>query len=148
VFRIHCHDRIKQAKRSYEAALHTVNVLLELVTLQPKLIFEHELDLNEIRQLKQELHEVYFVRMFASFESSVRDYWRTSVRDTKPLTERLLNSVAGRRGVPEDIVDTVHEIRDFRNCLIHGDHVGETQFTIDEASRILNTYLARLPLQW
>jgi hypothetical protein len=86
--------------------------------------------------------------MFACFESSLRHYWRASVRDTRPLTEQLISSIAGRRGVPQDTVDAVHEIREFRNCLIHEETEVEERFTIDEASRHLNTFLARLPLKW
>jgi hypothetical protein len=148
VYRIDCHDRIKQVKASYITALQTVNVLRRLVELQPDLRYDYELDLSEMRNLERELHDAYFVRMFARFESSIRHFWRTTVRDTKPPTEQLINSVADRRGIEEDVKDTLHEIRDFRNFLIHEDHDIKRRFTIEEASKTLNKYLARLPLQW
>jgi hypothetical protein len=56
--------------------------------------------------------------------------------------------IAGRRGVPNDTRDTVQKIREFRNVLIHEENEEKERFTIDEASRHLNTYLARLPLEW
>ncbi len=86
--------------------------------------------------------------MFASFESSLRHYWRTAVRDTKPPTEQLLASIAGRLGVPQDTLDLVQEVRDFRNYLIHEEHEPKKPYTMDDASRALNAYLARLPLEW
>ena len=143
-----CHDRIKQVKGSYDDALHTVDLLLNLVQSQPELLYDRQLDVTAVRHLKRELHDMYFVRIFACFESSIRDFWRTTVRDTKPVTEQLINSIAAKRGVPEDDKDTVHEIRGVRNFLIHGDRDPKKRFTIEEASRALNKYLSRLPLRW
>jgi len=147
--RIDCHDRIKHMKRSYDTALKSVDVLLGLVASRPEYLNRYGLDPNEMQNLsKGGLHDVYFATMFACFESSIRHFWRTSVRNSRPGTEQLLNLVAGRRGVPQDVLDTVHEIRDFRNYLIHGDNQIKKRFTIDEASSALNTFVARLPLQW
>ena len=146
--RLDCHNAIKQVKSSYQTALQTVNVLIGIVIEQPEYLYRHELSLVELRNLAEELHAIYFARMFASFESSLRHYWRTSVRDSKPLTQQLISSIAGRLGVSQDTLDTVHEIRDFRNYLIHEERAVKRRFTIDEASGHLNTYLARLPLEW
>jgi hypothetical protein len=111
-------------------------------------LYTNDLSLTELRSLAQELHDVYFVRMFACFESSLRHFWRTTIKNSKPLTRQLLSSIAGRLGVPQDTLDTVQEIRDFRNYLIHEEHEVKRRFTIVEASGHLNTYLARLPLEW
>ena len=146
--RLDCHDRIKKTKSSYDAALKAVTVVIRLAEEQPDFRYNHNLDLTEMRALEKVLHDVYFVRMFACFESSIRHYWWNKIRETKPLTEQLLSSMAGRLGVPQDTLDTVHEIRSFRNILIHEDHRATRQFTIDEASGPLNTYLARLPREW
>src|SRR5437870_1800763 len=105
--RFDCQDRIKQVKSRYETAFQTVNVLIELAIQQPEYLYQHDLTLAEMRAVAVELHDVYFARMFASFESSLRHYWRTSVKDTKPLTEQLLSSIAKRRGVPQDTLDTI-----------------------------------------
>ncbi len=146
--RLDCHDRIKRVKSSYETAFNTVTVFIGIVEEQPDYLYNNDLDLSEMRALAKELHDIYFVRMFACFESCIRHYWWTRVRETKPATEQLLNSMAHKVGVPQDMLDTVHEIRDFRNNLIHEDHRANKRFTIDEASGPLNTYLARLPLEW
>jgi hypothetical protein len=91
-----------------------------------------------MRALPQELHDVYFARMFACFESDLRHFWRTTVRDTKPLTEQLLSAIAARRQIPQDRLDNVQWIREFRNHLIHGDQGFTRPFTIDEAGSHLN----------
>src|ERR1700686_2776447 len=146
--RIDCHNAIRQVRSSYETALRTVNVLIEIVKNQPEYLYQDELSLAELRALPGELQAVYFVRMFASFESSLRSFWRTTVRDTKPATHQLITSIAGRLAVPQDTLDAVHEIRNFRNYLIHEEHQDKRRFGIEEASGHLNTYLARLPLEW
>jgi hypothetical protein len=146
--RLDCHDRLKQVRSSYETALQAVKLSIGIVTQQPEYLYSHNLTLAEMRSLVVELHDLYFARMFATFESSLRHYWRTRVRDTKPVTEQLLSSIAGRLGVPQDTLDAVHEIRNFRNYLIHEEHEPQRRIAIDEASRHLNTYLARLPGEW
>jgi hypothetical protein len=108
----------------------------------------NKLELSALRALPQELHDVYFARMFACFESDLRDYWRAIGRKTKPPTEHLLSSIAARRDIGQDIVDGVQEVREFRNHLIHEQHEVRRPITIDDAIGRLNAYLAWLPLEW
>jgi hypothetical protein len=143
-----CHDNIKVVKSSFETALRTVEAMISLVEKKPEYLRIYDLDLIDMRILAEELHTVYFVRMFASFESSLRHYWRSSVRESKPSTRQLLSSIAARRGVPEETLEDVQEIRNFRNYLIHEEHQAGRRFSIDESSELLNKYLSRLPLEW
>ena len=143
-----CHDGIKGVRLRFELARQTIRTFREIARQRPELLHDRDLDEARLVALKQELHDVYFTRMFASFESSLRHFWRMTVRDSRPSTETLLTSIAIRRGVPQDTLDAVHEVRKFRNHLIHDEHEDALRFTIDEASRHLNTYLARLPLVW
>jgi hypothetical protein len=145
--RLDCHNAIKQVKSRFQTALQTVSVLIGMVIEQPEFLYIYNLDLAEMRALAAELHDIYFTRMFACFESSLRHFWRTTIRDTKPRTEHLISSIAARLGVPQDTLDAVQEIRTFRNYLIHEEHEVQKRYTIDEASGPLNTYLARLPLE-
>jgi hypothetical protein len=146
--RLNCHNAIKQVKSSYDTALQIVALLIEIVKEEPEYLYKYNLPLGAVRGFAKELHDVYFVRMFACFESSLRHYWQTCIRKTKPLTRHLIISIAGRLGVPKDILDAVHEIRDFRNYLIHEEHEVGRRFTIAEASKHLNAFLARLPREW
>lgn len=146
--RIDCHDAIKRVKSSYDAALRTVDAMIYAGNQRPAYLHEFNLDSVELRSLPLELHDVDFAWIFARFESRLRDYWRASIRNSKPTTEQLISSIASRRGVPEDTLDTVHEIRRFRNYLIHEEHEVARRFSIDEACKNLNTFLARLPREW
>jgi hypothetical protein len=146
--RLDCHNAIKQVKGSYQTALQTIKALVAIVTEHPEYLYQHDLSLADLKSLAKELHDIYFTRMFACFESVLRNYWRTKVRNNKPRTEHLISSIAGKLGIPQDILDAAHEIREFRNFLIHEEQELKRRFTIEEASGYLNTYLARLPLQW
>jgi hypothetical protein len=59
-----------------------------------------------------------------------------------------LSAIAARRAVPQDTLENVQRVREFRNHLIHGEQDFRRSFTIDEAIGHFNTYLARLPLKW
>jgi hypothetical protein len=148
VRRSDCHDRIKDVMRSYQGALQTANVLLGIVEQRPQYLHDHHLDLAELRALAQELHNPYFIWMFACFESDLRHYWQAKIKNTKPSTERLISSIAARRQVPQVTQDAVHKIREYRNSLVHEQHDITRAFTMHEASRHLNTYIARLPPAW
>jgi hypothetical protein len=149
--RFDCHERIKQVERSYHTALQTVLVLIRLAEDQPKYLYDHNLDLREMRALPEQLRDVYFARIFACFESILRDYWRTTVRDTKPPTKQLLSLIAGMRVKRQDTLDDVQEIREYRNHLIHQEAEATRRFritTVEQASKCLNKYVADLDLTW
>ena len=147
--RLDCHDAIKQVLTSYETARLAVDALIRLSTEQPKYLDISGLDLSSLRSLAAELHDIYFARMFARFESCLRNYWRSGVRrPTKPVTEKLIESLAGRLRMGQDVVDAVEDIRRFRNFLVHDEDEPHTRFRIEAAGRQLNTFLARLPIQW
>ena len=146
-----CFDKLKDVKGCYEAAIRTLREFIRIAQQEPSYLHENDLNLTELRLLLLELRGIYFTRLFASFESSLRHFWRTTIRETKPLTEQLINALAGRLGVRQDTLDSVHEIRAFRNHLIHEENEDRQQFvitTIDEASKHLNTFFSRLPLEW
>lgn len=146
--RFDCHRRLKDVQSSYHTALKAVRVFIDIAKSQPDLLYDNGLDLADLYSIEAELPSVFLTRMFAGFESIVRSFWRTNVRDTKPLTEVLLNCVAQRRGVPQDAIDAAHDIRDCRNSLMHDDHEIERPYTIDEACKCLNRYLSWLPDSW
>ena len=143
-----CHDRIKLVHSNYETALRIVTAMIRLVEEKPQYLRIYHLDLLDMRALAKELHDAYFVRMFAAFESGLRHYWCASGRHSKPPTGQLLSSIAARRRIPREALDDVQEIRHFRNYLVHEEHDVVRRFTIAESSQLLNRYLARLPLEW
>jgi hypothetical protein len=147
--RLDCHDQLKQVSRHYSTSIRAMKTLVDLCQENPDHLRRGKLDLIELREVATQLHEVYFVRLFASFESILRNYWKMGLkRNTRPVTEHLVGSIATRRQVPQDALDLIQEIRDFRNSLVHDEHQVHRPFTIEEASGHLNSFLARLPNEW
>jgi hypothetical protein len=57
-----CHDRIKRTKSSYDAALRTVTAMIAIVEQRPDYLRIHRLEMADLRALKEELHDLYFVQ--------------------------------------------------------------------------------------
>lgn len=146
--RTDCFDRVQAAVAHYRTVLKTVNVLIRLAEVQPGLLQRNRLQLSALRALPAELQDVYFARIFACFESDLRDYWRAVGRRTKPQTEHLLSAIATLRDMPQTTVARVQEVREYRNYLIHEQHQTRRPITIGEATNRINAYLAWLPLEW
>jgi hypothetical protein len=125
-----------------------VESLIQIGRNNPELLAGADLELPKMRLVQGRLQDIYFVHIFACFESDIRDYWRAVGRSGQPHATSLLNSVAGKRGIPQDIVDAIHDIREFRNSLVHGSRDFARPYTVDEASGPMNAFIARLPLEW
>lgn len=105
---------------------------------------------RDVNATADNLEGTYLVRLFAAFEAGLRSYW-SSIRDTERVRATdLINSIATRRGVPDDVCDEVHEVRKYRNGLVHeGESESEAEpVTLATARSRLRTFLARLPNEW
>lgn len=144
------HDRIKQAERDCRNALRAMDLLINVCRNQPSYLQREDFALSDLRIVGRGLHDLYFVRMFAAFESCLRSYRQsTTRRKKKTVTQQLLiESIAKQVGVGQNTLDAVQKIRGFRNYLIHGDEQNITSYTIGEAGKHLNAFVAKLPLSW
>jgi hypothetical protein len=146
--RLDCHDSLKEVLGNYRTAIKTVQVLIDLAVAEPAVLHDNDLELADLKGLKEELDALYITRLFAVFENALRSCWRSRIRASTPATQVLINSVAGRFGVPDELLELVQGIRQYRNALIHEEAQADGTFRVDEASSHLNQFLARLPLEW
>jgi hypothetical protein len=73
-----------------------------------------------IREILQEIEETYQIRLFAVFEAVLRDYWRAyRKRTSHPRMEVLIDRVAAYQDVSPQRTKLVHEVREWRNHLVH-----------------------------
>ena len=90
----------------------------------------------------------FVLRLFSEFEGILRDYWRGGLgRITRPDMHPLMESIAHRRDMNQDDLDQAHEIREYRNDVIH-EAAGDARYGFSECKRALAMYLRWLPLQW
>ena len=65
--------------------------------------------------------EVTFVlRLFAEFETVLRDFWTVSLnRRTRPEMRRLMNAIARYRALDDADLNAAHAVRQFRSAITH-----------------------------
>jgi hypothetical protein len=102
---------------------------------------------KDVRDCHDDLEATYLIRIFAVFEMTLREYWRTGCgKQSHPTVEILLNRIASRRHVEMNLLDNAHAVRDARNNLVHG---GQTPpLPLSQARAHLCRFLAKLPFEW
>ncbi len=75
----------------------------------------YELRPADFRRFQLNLEATYLIRLFAEFESALRDAWKSVGRDTQSRTFDLLDALASRSRVPEDVRREAHRVREYRN---------------------------------
>lgn len=102
---------------------------------------------RDIRACHNDLDLSYLVRMFAVFETTLREFWiRAAGKQSRPAVSRLMDRIALRCNMSMDHLARAHSVRDFRNTLIHG---GRSQsITLGDARSYLCRFLANLPREW
>lgn len=100
-----------------------------------------------VRECQENLEETHLIRMFAVFEAALRQYWcNVRGRRSRPTVEILIDRVAARRYVKFDDIQKAHDVRNYRNSLLHG---GVAQaVALSHARRYLNIFLSYLPREW
>jgi hypothetical protein len=101
------------------------------------------------------VESTYLIRMWAEFETALRSYRRriTGNPDDRISTSSLIDWTAGvrqGRAISEDVREDVHQVREYRNDLVHerDDLDPADVVAIDVARRRLNTLLGCLPDRW
>jgi hypothetical protein len=140
--------RIKAVEREYYAARFSVDRTLGQVRADPT-ILTGDLRAREIERAASLLEETYILRLFAVFESGLRLYLRLA-RNRRPpsKTEDLLNSVASRRGIPHEQLRKAHQVRDYRNDLVHERYENSDPITIKDARSHLCHFFSFLARDW
>lgn len=143
-----CHEwlqRIKSVELEQRLVRHAVDLLLMNARADPTVLrpYEH----RDIVAASEGLEATYFIRLFAEFETGLRSYW-SSIRPTDPPSAALLDGVAARRRVPDDLRAGAHSVREYRNQLVHDRDEETHAFTVAEARSMLCRFFARLPEFW
>jgi hypothetical protein len=112
--------------------------------------FPYPLKPSHLRDSGRNLDKTYLLRLFAEFEEILRDYLavvRPSPRRRRTRMEHLMNRVSGICRMPWDILQNAHEVRAYRNEVVHlGERSERLSFT-DCKSR-LGRYISFLPANW
>jgi hypothetical protein len=147
-------DRVKGAERECYVVAAAVNHYGQSVQASDA----HLPDKTSPRDLvtaADKVESTYMIRIWAEFETALRSYRRhiTGDPDDRISTINLIDWTAGvkrDRAISEDVRDDVHEVREYRNYLVHerDDQDPPDEVVIDVARTRLNTLLHCLPINW
>ncbi len=147
-------DRIKGVERECYAVAHAVARHRPAVRAGD-VVLPAATSLRDLDAAADQLEPTYLIRIWAEFETALRSYRRhkTGDPDDRIGTENLINWTAGvkqGRAISADVRDDVHEVREYRNFLVHerDDREPPAAVAIDVIRRRLNIYMQKLPERW
>ncbi len=141
-------ERLKAVDRMVLAARYAFAYYLGYSEKDPSLLTQAQLRIRDIRDSAAELDDTFLIRVFAEFEMTLRDYWHNALRHaTEPAVSILIDRIASKRYVRYDDLKSVHQIREYRNSVVH-DRRMVNRVTLPEARSSLCKFLAYLPASW
>jgi hypothetical protein len=145
------HEHIAGVWGEYRAARAAVDRLRAAVVSPPDLLKKDPVAREYLSRADENLEGTYIVRLFAAFEAALRTFDRAKhndpSRDTKAAV--MIDEIGGKRGrgIQSGIREGAHRVRRVRNYWAHEEDVPDP-ITVDEARRLLQTYLRELPEEW
>ncbi|HLX61723.1 MAG TPA: hypothetical protein VKX17_10620 [Planctomycetota bacterium] len=138
-------EQIKAAEEEAYIAIYAVGELLSQSSASRQSPRRRKFETSEIDRCRNNLEKTYVIRLFSEFEGALRTFWRLGRRrGTKPIMEVLMDSISSYQSIPTDVVGRAHEIREYRNDLVHK-NAPAVVFSLDEIRHHLCTFLSHLP---
>ena len=139
-------SRIKSVENEYKA-MRQASERFKMMALNDPSTLEVGSEHRHLITACANLESTYLIRLFAVFETGVRQYWATQ-KPTKPKTINLLKGVASRRRIPTAELILADSVRKYRNCLVHESTESLTPIPLADARGYLCRFFAFLPPRW
>jgi len=139
-------SRIKAVEREYVAMRQAADRFLEHAQQDPTILIA-DLRRGEIVTASRNLEGTYIMRLFAEFETGARQYW-DATWGTDIKTFDLFEALAARRTIPDTDLQNGHQVRDYRNSLVHEREDQPESLEVAVARKYLCTFFSYLPMQW
>ena len=106
-----------------------------------------ERSFSEVREALNRLEGTYIIRIFSEFEGCLQFHLTRVLGFTHiPRTaEAMINRVALREHIPDPIRLAAHQVREYRNSLVHMDARRGITLSFGNVRRALNQFLVALP---
>jgi hypothetical protein len=138
--------RIKAVEREHLATRQATDRFRELAHRDPTILVG-DLLYREIVRASENLDGTYIIRLFAEFETGLRQYW-DQARGTNPRTRDLLDGLAALRGIPDEQTENAHTVREYRNSLVHEREEEVDAIPVAKARGYLCHFFSFLPAKW
>jgi hypothetical protein len=139
--------RIKSVEREYVVARFAADRLDQHARANPA-VLHGDLRLRDIQTLTERLEGTYILRSFAEFEQGLRNYLRAFRIRVPKNAEPLINRVRDRAQIANDDTASAHEVRLYRNALIHDDADPAPPVSMRDATRSLGIFMGWLQRYW
>jgi hypothetical protein len=143
-------ERMKAVEREYQVAELAREALEDALARHSGLLTAGRLTVVDLRTYRNKLHDTYFIRLFAEFETGLKDYWKNGLNeDPRTRIMDVIDSVTARhRGIIDAWRINVHAARRYRNHLIHEEDAEAVPVTVTDARRYLGRFFGCLPENW
>lgn len=142
-------DRIRTVEREHVAIRLGTKRLLADARANPTILMDEALRPRDVEYTAARSEGTYVIRLFAEFETGLRLFW-TAVRGSDPPSRSrdLIDSIAALRHVGMFDRSRVHEVREYRNALIHEREEPVEIVPLPDARQRLCRFFSYLPLDW
>jgi len=142
-------EQISVIEREYAVALTAAEDLDERLRRNPSALDGDQLQVGDYQNFRNNLEPTYLIRVFAEFEAGLREAWEFAFyRITLPKTHDLIESIAAQRTIAGDWIASAHEVRIYRNALVHEGGGAAPAVPIQVACHYLRRFFSRLPHRW
>jgi len=142
-------NRMRSIMREYRIAGVAARDLQARLSADPSALSDEQLRVADFHNFRDKLGPTYLIRLFAEFEAGLREGWaRAFGQATSPRMQDLIDSIAARRLIPAPWRTAAHDVRAYRNALIHEGGVDAPPIGLDEAQSHLCRFFSRLPDDW
>lgn len=116
-------DLLKYVRDEYEAARYAVGPQLRAMAEDLAALQTTEaagISRPDLNRCARRLEVTYIVRLFATFEAVLLDYWQRAMRRrTRPQVHPLMNRIADHRAIDPATRVAAHAVRACRNEIVH-----------------------------
>lgn len=142
-------ERMRAVEREFDVAVMAGDALDEALQHNTALLTTAGLHLADFKSLRATLEATFIIRLFAEFETGIRDYWNKGLhRSPRARIRDIVESLASRRRILDAIKINVHAVRRYRNRLVHEEDADADLVSIEEARGSLCRFFGYLPGDW
>ena len=146
-------DRLKAVVREFQVVSDAIE-RLRVAVADGRIRLPGGTSVRDLDTARHQLEGTFLIRLWAEFETAVLSYFRWLKKDPgrRIRATDLIDAVAASRhgrALADAARREVHEVRKYRNSLVHDRDVPASRVALSEARRRLNIYLGvKLPEHW
>jgi hypothetical protein len=139
-------SRIRAIDREHQVVAVALSSLQIELRADPSKLGQHGLRFQDFQHVRNNTEATYFIRLFAEFESGLREAWKHAYgRKTHPTVSDLLSAFSARCRIPDSVQERVENVRRYRNSLVHESDQEAHSIGLGEARARLCRFFSFLP---